>query len=230
MDFELTAVETRILGSLIEKELTTPEYYPLTLHSLTTACNQKSNREPVMNLGEREVELAVEKLRSKNLVWRRNIAGSRVSKYEHNVENRLNLSPKQKAVLAVLFLRGPQTIGEIKGRTGRMYEFNSLQEVESVLEDLRGRTEEPLVVQLPREAGKKENRFTHLLAGYPSTDVQSTETEVETHSPEISSPDQSRRSETQEERIKELEDQVHILSERMDSLKKQLDEFQKILE
>ena len=126
MDSQLSESEARVLGCLVEKALTTPDYYPLTLNSLTSACNQKSNRKPVMSIQEPEVVRALDRLRSLHLVCETQVAGSRVAKYEHNILDRWRLQPNEVAVLAVLLLRGPQTLGEIRGRSGRMFVFQDL--------------------------------------------------------------------------------------------------------
>jgi uncharacterized protein len=165
LDLILSQTEARVLGSLIEKELTTPESYPLSINSLVLACNQKSNREPVMLLTEDEVLRALDSLRSKQLAWQRSVAGARVLKYEHNIVGRWHFEPDEIATLCVLLLRGPQTAGEIKGRTGRMHEFPSLTDVESTIDKLLKREDGPFVHRLPRLTGHKESRFAHLLCG-----------------------------------------------------------------
>lgn len=164
MDALMNAIEVRVVGSLVEKQMATPEYYPLTLNALVNACNQLTGREPVVAYDERTVARALENLREKQLVWLVSAAGARVPKYEHRLSERFKLAEQETAVLAVLMLRGPQTVGEIKGRTGRMYEFAELGEVEMTLESLLT-AEPPLVVKLPRQPGTKESRYAHLLAG-----------------------------------------------------------------
>lgn len=163
MDQILTQVEVRVLGSLIEKEITTPEYYPLTLNALTNACNQISNRDPVVSFDEKTVARALDSLREKKLAWMVTGVG-RVPKYEHRFGEAFHLAEQEVAVLCVLMLRGPQTAGEIRGRTGRLYEFKELEEVEMTLQALMS-AERPLVVKLPRQPGTKESRCAHLLAG-----------------------------------------------------------------
>ena len=172
MDQKLTAVEVRVLGSLIEKEITTPEYYPLTLNALVNACNQISNRDPVVSFDDKIVARALEDLREKKLVWMVTGVG-RVPKYEHRFAEALKLAEQELAVLCVLMLRGSQTVGEIRGRTGRLYEFKELEEVELTLQALMT-AEPPLVVKLPRQPGTKESRYAHLLSG----EVQIEEREV----------------------------------------------------
>lgn len=151
-------MEIRVLGSLIEKELATPEYYPLSLNALTNACNQKSNREPVVNYDEQTVAAVVEQLEKKELVWKTSVG--RVPKYEERFAAGRNLVPRESAAMCVLFLRGPQTLGEIRGRTTRLYPFQDLQEVQTTLDNL---VEWGYVRRLPRMPGHKEARFCHLL-------------------------------------------------------------------
>jgi uncharacterized protein YceH (UPF0502 family) len=160
----LNEAEIRVLGSLIEKEITTPEYYPLSLNALTNACNQINNRDPVMTLGEPAVLRAVESLRDRRLAYVFSGAVNRVVKYGNKAAEVLALPPAELAVLGVLMLRGPQTVGEIRGRTGRMHEFKDLAEVQAVLQVLAARPE-PLVVCLPRQTGSKEPRYAQLLGG-----------------------------------------------------------------
>ena len=159
----LTPNEVRVLGSLIEKQITTPEYYPLTLNALTLACNQKNNRNPVSALTETEVEQALDSLREKNLAYVFYGSTSRVPKYKHVADN-LHLSASELSVICVLMLSGAQTVGEIRGRAYRLYESSGLEEIEQALHSLATK-DEPLVVKLPRLAGQKEARFAHLLAG-----------------------------------------------------------------
>src|SRR5205085_5646765 len=164
MDALMNVIEVRVVGSLVEKQMATPEYYPLTLNALVNACNQLTGREPVVAYDERTVARALETLREKQLVWQVATAGGRVPKYEHRLSEKFSLAEQETAALAVLMLRGPQTVGEIKGRTGRMYEFAELSEVEMTLESLMI-AEPPLVMRLPRQPGTKESRYAHLLAG-----------------------------------------------------------------
>lgn len=162
MDYILSEPEIRVLGSLVEKEITTPEYYPLSLNALTNACNQKSNREPVVDYDEDEVRDALYELKDKGLAI--TCEGSRVFKYDNYFADKLDLSGAEVAAMCVLMLRGPQTPGEIRNRTDRLHPFTELSEVESTLDGLASR-EEPLVVKLPRQPGRKENRYAHLLGG-----------------------------------------------------------------
>jgi uncharacterized protein YceH (UPF0502 family) len=165
MDVVLNPTEVRVLGSLIEKELTTPEYYPLSLNALVNACNQKSNRDPVVTLEEAEVLKALDSLRFKQYALLSG-AGGRVSKYRHGLVEKFRFSPAELALLCELLVRGPQTVGELRTRAERMCPFVDLAQVESVLEELMERTP-PMVTRLPRQPGRKESRFCHLFAGEP---------------------------------------------------------------
>lgn len=160
----LNPVQLRTLGSLIEKEIVTPEIYPLSLNALVNACNQKSNRDPVMNLGEDTVRQALDSLNEKGLAGTASTADSRVPKYEHRMQEAFNFTRRETAVLCVLMLRGPQTPGELRGRTERMHRFEDLTDVQSTLQKLMTR-EEPLVKVLSRQPGTKESRYAHLLGG-----------------------------------------------------------------
>lgn len=219
MDQKLTAVEVRVLGSLIEKEITTPEYYPLTLNALVNACNQISNRDPVVSFDDKTVARALEDLREKKLVWMVTGAG-RVPKYEHRFADALKLAEQELAVLCVLMLRGPQTVGEIRGRTGRLYEFKELEEVELTLQALM--TSEPsLVVKLPRQPGTKESRYAHLLSG----EVQIEEREV---APRIEPAVIEVRQEN--EKIAKLEEELAQVRIDLSELKQQFVDFKKQFE
>src|ERR1035438_2768442 len=168
MTILLTPIEARILGALLEKEATTPEYYPLSLNALVNACNQKNNREPVMQLNEDEVRQAVHRLQDDQLAAA--IHDSRVTKYEHRLQEVLNLARGENAVLCVLLLRGPQTPGELRGRTERMHRFEELDDVLSVLDKMMQR-DPALVASLPRQPGSREIRYAHLLSGEPDTSL-----------------------------------------------------------
>jgi len=159
----LTDTEVRVLGSLIEKDITTPDYYPLSLNALVNACNQKNNRDPVMTLGEDSVTHALATLQEKRLAGPASGADSRVTKYEHRLQEVFNFDRREVAVLCVLLLRGPQTPGELRGRTERMYSFEALDDVISTLDRLSQR-EPPLAAILPRQTGTKESRYTHLFS------------------------------------------------------------------
>ena len=185
MDWQLDAAEARVLGSLLEKEIATPEYYPLSLNALVNACNQKSNRDPVVSYDEATVEQALEELRKKGLAMRVSGRDSRVPKHEQRFTEMFNLGRREAAVMCLLLLRGPQTVGELRGRTERLYTFDDLEAVESTLHRLAGME---FVRQLPRQPGFKEQRYAHLLSG----DVE-VAPEVETAPPpERASPDRER--------------------------------------
>src|SRR5271154_2174293 len=164
MAIQLTDIEIRTLGSLIEKDITTPDYYPLSLNALVHACNQKNNRDPIMNLDEEAVSQALSTLQEKRLAGPTSGADSRVTKYEHRLQEVFNFTRGETAILCVLLLRGPQTPGELRGRTERMHRFEDLTEVQSTLQRLMQR-DPPLVRVLARQPGTKEARYKHLLAG-----------------------------------------------------------------
>jgi uncharacterized protein YceH (UPF0502 family) len=168
---ELDAVEGRVLGCLIEKEITTPEYYPMTLNALINACNQKSNRDPVVAFEEEDVVEAVDRLRAKQLVSTLTGGGNRVPKYGHRLQERLNLGRREIALLCELLLRGPQTLGELKDRAGRMHRFTDTEEVERCLTGLSQRPEQQYVKVLPKAPGTKEPRWAHLFSGEPQVPV-----------------------------------------------------------
>jgi uncharacterized protein YceH (UPF0502 family) len=210
----LTDIETRVLGSLIEKQVTTPEYYPLTLNALTLACNQKNNRHPVTSYTESQVADAVESLREKNLAYVYYGSTSRVPKYKHVVPEVMHLSPPETALMCVLMLRGAQTPGELRGNTSRLHEFSGLEEVEAVLNGLISHEPEPLVVRLPRQPGQKEVRFAHLLSG---------EIDVEALASEPERP--SRQS-----GVERLEQKVDALTAEIERLKDQFEQFRKQFE
>ena len=169
MDWQLDAAEVRVLGALLEKEIATPEYYPLSLNALLNACNQKSNREPVVAYDEPTVEGALEGLRHKNLATRITGRDIRVPKHAQRFTEQFNLGRREAALLCLLLLRGPQTLGELRGRSDRLYEFDDLEAVETTLHHL---SELGLVVRLTRYAGSREPRWAHLLAGQPETGVE----------------------------------------------------------
>ena len=164
MNIQLNKFEARVLGALVEKDITTPDYYPLSLNALVNACNQKNNRDPVMSLDENTVREALDSLHAKRLAGAMSGADSRVTKYEHRMQEAFNFRRDETAVLCVLLLRGPQTPGELRGRTERMHRFNDLDEVQSTLQRLMQR-DTPLVAMLARQPGTKETRYTHLFSG-----------------------------------------------------------------
>ena len=212
-------IEVRVLGALVEKQVTTPEYYPLTLNSLTLACNQKNNRNPVTNYSENEVAHALETLREKNLTYVYLGSNSRVPKYKHVMPEVMHLSPPETALMCVLMLRGPQTVGEMRGNAARLHEFSGLEEVEETLNSLISREPESLVVRLPRQPGQKEARVAHLLSGPPSEDVMS-----EATVPRATSRQNDR------ERLESVEQNLTALSEEVQTLKQQFAEFKKQFE
>jgi uncharacterized protein YceH (UPF0502 family) len=221
----LNDVEVRVVGSLVEKQVTTPDYYPLTLNALVNACNQISNRDPVVRYDERVVADAVDTLRSRNLVYIFYGAESRVPKYKHMMREVFGLSPRELAVVCVLMLRGPQTVGEIRGRTGRLHEFAELREVEETLEGLASR-DEPLVVKLPRQTGRKEARYAHLLSGPPAFEELGEEQTAHASSRAASSSARAAEG----ERVSRLEAEVEALREEVAELRRQLEEFRRQFE
>ncbi len=218
MDIKLSEVEARVLGALVEKDITTPDYYPLSLNALVKACNQKNNREPVMSLDENEVRDALRGLQDLGLAGPASGADSRVTKYEHRLQDVLNLSRGETAVLCVLLLRGPQTPGELRGRTERMHHFEDLDAVQMSLQKLMQR-EPPLAVMLPRQPGTKESRYAHLLSG--EIDVAQM---AATHSASPSNPSGD------DERITRLEDHVAGLQREVTDLKQLFEGFRKQFE
>ena len=215
---QFSEIEVRVLGCLIEKEITTPEYYPLSLHALMNACNQKSNREPVLSLDEAVVRRAIRSLSDQALV-RSASSDSRVAKYEHRMNELYNFHRHEIAVLCVLLLRGPQTPGELRTRSERMYEFESLEAVHSALNHLMGR-EPPLVKILPRQPGTKESRYMQLLSGDEAPAEQNA------HSESTSGADSSVNS-VAADRVSQLEAEVDALRRELESLREQFASFQK---
>jgi uncharacterized protein YceH (UPF0502 family) len=222
MPLQLTVIEARILGSLIEKSATTPDQYPLTLNSLVNACNQISNREPAMNLNEATVARSLATLQEKGLVERRSEPGSRVTKFMHHIEILLGGGTTREAgVICVMLLRGPQTAGQLKTRTERLCDFTSPAEVDAVLQDLSNPDRGPLVARLPRQSGQKETRFMHLFSGeLPKV------SEVGGASPSISAGVPKPRPITSTpvpapDRIAQLEKRVAALETELQQLKKE---------
>jgi uncharacterized protein YceH (UPF0502 family) len=208
MDFVLDPVETRVLGSLIEKEITTPEYYPLTLNALINACNQKSNREPAVSFDEDTVADAIDRLREKHLISVLTGGSNRVPKYGHRLGERLNLGRRETALLCELMVRGPQTVGELRDRAGRMHRFSDLEEVESCLRAMAEFAGGPMVTQLPRQTGRKEARYIHLLSGEPAGE----EFVHETAAPRAG----------MEARVAALENEVRQLTEQIARIQREL--------
>jgi uncharacterized protein YceH (UPF0502 family) len=220
MHFILTEIETRVLGSLIEKDITTPDYYPLSLNALINACNQKNNREPVMTLAEETVRAALATLQEKRLAGPASGADSRVTKYEHRLQEVFNFDRREIAVVCVLLLRGPQTPGELRGRTERMYHFEALDDVVSTLDRLAQR-EPPLARVLPRQPGTKESRYTHLFAGEPSIADLPVSTVSDFSTPSASSAI---------DRLAHLEEEVADLRRELSDVQQQLAAFRKQFE
>ena len=219
MDIVLNEVEARVLGSLVEKDVTTPDYYPLSLNALVNACNQKNNRDPVMNLDEDAVRQALDTLQAKRLAGPTSSADSRVTKYEHRMQEVFNFTRGETAILCVLLLRGPQTPGELRGRTERMHHFEDLTEVQSSLQRLMQR-EPALVRVLPRQPGTKESRYKHLLAG----DTEDAAADVPVLRSSIS------RDAADDDRIARLEDQVADIRKELAEIKQQLATLRKQFE
>jgi uncharacterized protein YceH (UPF0502 family) len=224
MDALLNETEVRVAGSLVEKQVTTPDYYPLTLNALVNACNQLSNRDPVVSYDERTVADALDTLRTKNLVYVFYGADSRVPKYKHMLREVLGLSPQELAVMCVLMLRGPQTVGEIRGRTGRLYEFADLAEVEATLDGLARRDEGALVVKLPRQPGRKDSRYAHTLSGVPDITEEAPPAEAGAE------PRRRATSDAEGERIARLEAEVESLRRDVDEMRRRFEEFKRQFE
>jgi len=211
----LSAVEARVLGALVEKEITTPDYYPLSLNALLNACNQRSNREPIMNLGEDEVRVALNALQDRELAGHARSADGRVAKYEHWLGEAYNFSRAEVALLCVLLLRGPQTPGELRGRTERLHRFDELSDVLGGLQKLMDREPSPVAI-LPRQPGAKESRYAHLLSGPIESLVLST---AETPAQRESS---AFRQDINDERIEKLEAEVSDLRRQVDELSQKI--------
>lgn len=218
----LTASEARVLGCLMEKEVTTPDYYPLTLNALQAACNQKSSRNPVVEYDAKEVVRAVDALRNKKLALQIGQGGARVPKYQHIARETLALPPDQLALLACLLLRGAQTAGELKVRSERLFPFDSPEQVEEILESMCAQEEAPFVMKLPRQPGKRECRYAHLLCGAPDI----TDDEAGPVTPEAA----RQQVEQEENRIAQLESQLDELRSQLEELRQEFTAFRKLLE
>lgn len=219
MEAVLSDVEIRVLGALIEKEMATPDYYPLTMNALVNACNQKSNRDPVVNYDTSVIARAIEGLRDRNLAFEVIKVDSRVPKYEHNMRKALMLSEQELAILCVLLLRGPQTVGEIKTRTARLYPFDSLSEALVILETM-SEGDIPHVTSLPVQPGRKEPRYAHLFAGTP--EVPAVEDRVVSLSPTLE-PDLQNRITILEEEVEALKDLVSELKTELQTFRQQFE-------
>jgi uncharacterized protein YceH (UPF0502 family) len=215
----LNDAETRVLGALVEKQVTTPEYYPLTLNALVQACNQKNNRNPVVTYSEETVSDAIESLRAKNLVYVFYGSTSRVPKYKHMVPEVFDLNPQELALVCVLMLRGHQTVGELRSRSDRLYNFSSLQEVEETLNSLAAKEPDSLVLKLPRQFGQKETRYAHLLSGEIDLGhfVEAEQTEAAEQHP-------------RRDRVLALEQEVESLHAEIETLRQEFAEFKKQFE
>ena len=214
-ELNLSDTEVRVLGSLIEKDITTPDYYPLSLNALVNACNQKNNRDPVMALDEDAVRQALGSLQERRMAGPAGGADSRVTKYEHRLQEVFNFDRREIALICVLLLRGPQTPGELRGRSDRMYHFETLDDVQSAIQRLMER-EPPLARILPRQAGTKESRYMHLFAGDAGIPA-------ETDAPNASPSRSERPLETS--RLSLLESEVSALRQEVADLRQQLAEF-----
>ena len=208
MTFDLDPIEARVLGCLAEKDMATPEYYPLSLNALTNACNQKTNREPVVAYDDATVREGLNLLRERGLSTFISEAGSRVEKYRHRLSERFNFTRGELALMTVLLLRGPQTPGELRQRTERLYSFTDLETLEHALAKLAARDPDPMVVQLPRVPGMKENRWAHLLSGEPQ--FTHAEAPVVVHTSGL------------QDRVTQLETEVADLREELRRLKESL--------
>lgn len=205
----LDEVEVRILGCLMEKQLATPEYYPLTLNALVAAANQKTNREPVTELGEEEIERALARLQDEKLVWK--VMGGRAVRYDHNLDRLWHVNAAEKAILTLLLLRGPQTAGEIRGRSDRLHAFASIGEVEETLRTLSEHSD-PLVARLTRRPGQKEERWAHLAGGAPPEE------------PLEAAEERRPAGEPMSARVTRLEEQMAALAAELRALKEKLGE------
>jgi uncharacterized protein YceH (UPF0502 family) len=210
----LDPIEIRILGSLLEKQLTTPEYYPLTVNALVAACNQKSNREPVMDVSPGEVESALMRLQDEKLIWR--VLGGRAVRFDHNLPSMWHIDPADRALLTLLFLRGPQTPGELRGRSDRLYTFEGIEDVEAHLKK-RSTGEETLLEEMPRRPGQKESRWRHTVGG-PAPPESEERAARSTDEPA------GEGHEPISVRVRRLEEQVATLSGELKALKQKLGE------
>ncbi len=234
----LSEIETRVLGSLVEKELTTPDYYPLSLNALVNACNQKSNRDPAMNLNEDAVRQALRSLEKEGLAGPADGMDNRVTKFEHRFQEAFNFDRREIAILCELLIRGPQTPGELRSRAERMYQFDDLGQVQSTLQRLVQR-EPPLVKMLPRQPGTKEARYAQLLSGDVRIDVQpqvrnDSQNDLKMPTPQVTRERAATHSATpvqiNDERIARLENELSALQNEVADLKQQLAAFRKQFE
>jgi len=215
----LSPMEVRVLGSLLEKAATTPDAYPLTLNNLQSACNQKSNRAPIVDYDEDIIVEAIDDLRKKKFVFRVDVAGSRSAKYRHNFDELLGLHKAGKALMTVLLLRGPQTLGELRTRCERMHSFESTESIEKELGEMADEIDRPLWIKLPRASGQKEERYQHLLSGEPTL------SQLAINTPDTSNEPAMIKLAARDERVQNLETKVATLNNELDELKRAFDEF-----
>ena len=224
MNPPLTEIEVRVLGALLEKARTTPDNYPLSLNALTSACNQTSNREPVMALEETAVSAAVDALRRRSLVRAIVHSGGRITKYMHLMDDALGLVNRQLAILCVLMLRGPQTAGELRTRAQRLHDFDDVADVESALDGLASREPEPLVLKLPRRPGQREERWAHLLAGEAAAQAAAARASAAAHGTPATAPPPS------DDRVARLESEIAAMRQELTELRAELAAFRKQFE
>ncbi len=222
MQLALTAIEARVLGALIEKEITTPEYYPLSLNALTNACNQKSNRDPVMHLEESEIRKALNHLEYQSLVRSVSSTDSRVTKFAHRLQDAFNFYRPEIAVICELLLRGPQTPGELRTRASRMHAFEDLESVHSALNRLEKR-EPPLVTVLPRQPGTKEARYAHLLGAAPPVAPSAPARATVARDYDVAAPSSNERIEALVAEVAELRSQISDLQSQFATFRKQFE-------
>lgn len=234
MNIELTPTEARVIGCLIEKQITTPDQYPLSLNALVNACNQKSNRDPVLELDERTVQQTVDDLGRKHFVMEKSGFGSRVPKYQHRFCNTeygtLKLDPQELAVVCELLLRGPQTPGELRSRASRMAPFNDVSEIEAALTRLSEREDGPFVVRLAREPGRRDSRYAHLFSGevaggaeeHPTQTTASADNVASESRTSVSTPETAFPDMRQEQRLSRLEEEVRALRAELNDLRTRL--------
>jgi uncharacterized protein len=216
MNIELSPIEARVIGCLIEKQITTPDQYPLSLNALVNACNQKSNRDPVMAADEATIQSTLDHLLRKHLVIEKSGFGSRVPKYQHRFCNTefgpLKFTPQELAIVCELLVRGPQTPGELRTRAARMAPFSDVAQVETTLESLSSRADGPFIVRLPREPGRRDSRYAHLFSG---TVAAATATEDPITEPSTPSPPAPSRLERLEKEVQQLREELNDIKARL---------------
>src|SRR5579862_3072031 len=216
MNIELSPIEARIIGCLIEKQITTPDQYPLSLNALVNACNQKSNRDPVMSADEAAIQITLDSLIRKHLVIEKSGFGSRVPKYQHRFCNTefgpLKFTPQELAIVCELLVRGPQTPGELRTRAARMASFSDAEQVEAALESLSSRADGPFVVRLPREPGRRDSRYAHLFSGPVTVAAAAEESSTE---PSMTPPSAPSRLDLLEEEVRQLREELKAIKARL---------------